>query len=232
MRRDIAGRVAGDGLIARWQFRDAAEVQDQGFVINGAGITFPGDGVRFTRTPGQRLVLERYPSRAIMLTAFSGHCVITPDFAKDAAGTYNIWTGDWPASPSANGGSLYIYPTSATSLYSTIAGSSFGPNALQAAVRAQWRDFARNYISWSVRDSEQLLWMNGVLIGSLTAVKPLPAATSKDPFSLVIGAGGAGVSYSSVFLGTIHRIDWYERTMTAEEHANLMQGDTYSEVWS
>lgn len=225
----ISPYTAGDRCILREQFRSAQEVQDRGYVIMGSGITFPGNGVRFTGAAGQRLALPQWPARSQMLSAMSGHCCFTPEFAKDGAGLFMVWAGRRPSDPALNVGNLYLDPSGASyGIYATITGTSFGGAGAQATVRSAWLDFGRNYLSWSVRDGQQLVWLNGVLVGTDTGTKPLPAAASAVAAELMIGCGR---QYNYVFNGTIHEITWFDAAMTLEEHLDWMQQDTYSEVW-
>lgn len=221
MKRDVF-RLAGDRCILREQFRNAQEVQDRGYVINGTGITFPGNGVRFTGAAGQRLVLPRTPSRTLGLRAFSAHVAFTPEFAKTDAAKRVLFDLD-------SLGYVWWWPEAA--LYCAAPGDSWKVAASNTSVNAVWRDYARNYLSYTITNGAQSIWLNGSLLAT-SNVSPMPAAKSFQALSATVGAYSLGGGHLAVFNGTIHEIAWFDTTMTLEEHLDWMQGDTYSEVWS
>lgn len=221
----ISPRVAGDRAILRERFRSAQEVQDRGYVINGSGITFPGDGVRFTGAAGQRLVLDLAPSRTVGLTSFSAHCCFTPQFNPDDGATHCIWTMNpnyaWLWVALWAGGILAGPP-----------GESFRSTGAPAAVLAVWRGGNKNWLTYSITNGSQQMFLNGVLVGSSSTAGIMPASGGHLAAALVVGSAGSLSGYNTVWTGTIHEIAWFDTTMTLEDHLDWMQGDTYREVWT
>lgn len=210
-------------IILSERFRSAQEVTDRGFQIVGNGITFPGDGVKFTGAAGQRLVLPQTPSRALALMSFSAHVSFTPGFAKaDNADRYVF--GQDPA------GGFFLWSPSVGGLFTAMPGDWWKVSGAATVVREVWREYEKNHVSYSLRNGELRLWMNGVQVGTASS-SPLPAAGSFVNLPLIVGASGGGTGFAGVWIGTIHAIDWFSTTMTIEDHLDFMHNDTYSEIF-
>lgn len=212
-------------IILSERFRSRQEVMDHGFQIVGNGITFPGDGVKFTGAAGQRLVLAQSPSKSLMLTAFSAQVCFTPawDVNEVAANSYVLW--DQEPNIGYAGFSIWanLCPYSAP-------GDVYKCSSNAATTRAAWKQYTKNCLSYSITNGTQRAWLNGVQIAT-ASISPMPAATSNIARGLNIGCNGSATGYTSVFNGTIHSIDWLSTTTTLEDHLDFMHNDTFSEVF-
>lgn len=210
-------------IILSERFRSAQEVMDHGFQIVGSGITFPGDGVKFDSSivTTDRLNSLSTPNRAMRLTEFSAHTSFTPEFSISSGVQRHLWTQD------PNYGFCAFTPGGV--LYIAVPGGSNVVNISYANWSAAIRLNKRNWMSYSIKNGEQNVWLNGVLIGSGTA-NVMPPANSALARPLYIG-NDAKATPSNPWHGTIHQITWLNTTMTIEDHLDFMHNDTYSEIF-
>jgi hypothetical protein len=213
-------------IILSERFRSAQEVMDHGFQIVGSGITFPGDGVKFTGAAGQRLVLPQCPNNSLLPTAWSVHISFTPAFVKGISGTYAFYTQE------TGHGGLYItanetFRANVIGISSSAGGAAPG----YADWSPYWRDLTKNYVSYTIYNGAQIMWINGVQVSRGYVGSVMPPTTSNIARALVVGCFASAGSFGNVFNGTIHAIDWFNTTMTIEDHLDFMHNDTYSEIF-
>lgn len=210
-------------IILSERFRSAQEVMDHGFQIVGSGITFPGDGVKFTGAAGQRLTIAMSPSSSLYLDACSVHTAFSPNFPFDSDPTQRrLWAQD------TNHGFLTIVPTD--KIYICFPNSNaIGLSVPYNSWVAVMRQGQKNYLSYSLKNGEQTAWLNGVQVSVQTNNNITP--TSPVARTLHIGCNASEGAYNCNFIGTIHHISWYSKTMTIEDHLDFMHNDTYSEIF-
>lgn len=210
-------------IILNERFRSAQEVMGHGFQIVGSALRFNGDGVTFTGVAGNRLYLPASPAATTLMLEFSTHISFTPGWDSSSTAAQTIFEQD------GNYGYCTYYPT--IDLYCAPPGWGYRISSPAATVKANLRYGMKNLLSYSIKNGEQKIWLNGTQIASTTSAGIMPTPGVNILRGLVIGSASATAGYAGPFNGTIHHVQWNSKTMTLEEHLDFMHNDTYSEVF-